>query len=80
MKDEEIKKAYYKLFKKTPPDMGADEIVTILRLQRRKYKGRRQDYNRDMCSLIDLKTGLIVGSGIDPNTHGWLGRAEYYEE
>lgn len=80
MKDEEIIKAYKKLFRKMPPDMGATEIVDIMRIQRKKYKGKRQNYNKDMCSLIDLKTGLIVGSGICGRCHGFMGRAEFYED
>ena len=80
MTDEEIIKAYKKLFRKMPPDMGAEEIVHILMLQRKKYKGRRQLYNKDKCVLIDLKTGVIAGSGICPHCHGWIGRTEYNED
>jgi len=80
MKDDIIIKEFRKLFKKMPPDMAASELVVLFRIQRKKYKGLRKDYDRDACSLIDLKNGLIVGSGICPDCRGWLGRADTYEE
>lgn len=35
--------------------------------------------DRDDCTLIDLKNGLIVGSGICPQCRGWIGRADENE-
>jgi hypothetical protein len=80
MTDEQIIEKYDALFAKMPPDMGASLIQKNLMQQRRKYKGKRKDYDRDMCSLIDLQKGLIVGSGICPACRGWLGRADAYDD
>jgi len=80
MTDEQIIEKYDALFAKMPPDMGASRIQKNLMQQRRKYKGKRKDYDRDMCSLIDLQKGLIVGSGICGHCHGFMGRAEMYED
>jgi hypothetical protein len=80
MTDEQIIEKYHKLFNKMPPDMGASEIISLLTSQRKKYKGKRKDYDRDMCSLIDIKKGLIVGSGICPSCSGWVGRADAYDD
>lgn len=54
-------------------------IISLLQQQRKKYRGKRKDYIRDFCSLIDLQNGLIVGSGICPHCTGWIGRADSYE-
>lgn len=80
MTDEQIIEKYHKLFRKMPPDMGASELVILLTKQRKKYKGKRKNYDRNSCSLIDLKKGLIVGSGICGHCHGWVGRADIYED
>lgn len=80
MMDDQIIEKYHKLFKKMPPDMGADELIKLLTIQRKKYDGDKKDYDKDFCSLIDLKNGLIVGSGICPSCRGWIGRAEYHED
>jgi hypothetical protein len=55
-------------------------IVNLLAQQRKKYKGKKQNYIRDFTTLIDLSTGLIVGSGVCPACKGWLGRAEHHED
>lgn len=80
MTDEQIIEKYHKLFRKMPPDMGAYHMRLDMMSQRKKYRGKIKNYEREQCSLIDVKRGLIVGSGICPHCNGWMGRAEYHED
>lgn len=51
-------------------------LIAILTQQRSTFKGNKNDYIREHCTLIDLSTGLLVGSGICPKCNGWLGRMD----
>ena len=51
-------------------------IVKLLAQQRNAFEGKKHDYNRDMCTLIDLEAGLIVGSGICPKCTYFMGRVD----
>ncbi len=51
-------------------------IVALLAQQRRKVNLDGRDYVREFCSLIDLSTGVVVGSGWCEKCQGTLGRGE----
>ena len=51
-------------------------IVDLLRQQRQSFKGEREDFIQEHCTLIDLSTGVIVGSGICGECNGFMGRLD----
>jgi hypothetical protein len=53
-------------------------VFNLMRQQRRlsTYK----TCEKDNCTLIDLRKGLIVGSSVCPKCFGHLGRADGYRE
>lgn len=51
-------------------------IVDLLRQQKRETGD--EPVARDFCTLIDLSTGIIAGSGICPICHGFMGRQDDY--
>jgi len=53
-------------------------LIDTMRSQKRRNVGAEP--NKDLCSLIDLKTGRIVGSGICPKCNYFLGRADDYRD
>lgn len=54
-------------------------IVDIIRQQRHSYPSR-PDCVPEFCTLIDLQTGIIAGSGICPKCEGFLGRLEEFQQ
>lgn len=54
-------------------------IVDLLRQQRHSYT-KKPEAIKEFCTLIDLQTGVIAGSGVCPHCQGFLGRLdEFYE-
>jgi len=51
-------------------------IVDLLRQQR--HSGVKSDVAIEFCTLIDLANGVIIGSGVCPQCHGFLGRQDDY--
>lgn len=49
-------------------------IVNLLAQQRRISGKEKDEFVREYCTLIDLSTGIVVGSGICPHCNGWIGR------
>ena len=49
-------------------------------LHQQKKLSKYEPCEKDNCTLIDIRKGLIVGSGICVHCHGWVGRADGYAE
>jgi hypothetical protein len=58
------------------PEGRQNLLLKLLRQQKRLAVSEPID--KDNCSLIDLRRGAIVGSGICPECRGWIGRAPDY--
>lgn len=53
-------------------------ILKLLRMQRHELTDAVP--LRENCTLIDLSTGIIAGSGICPLCEGFMGRQDDYVE
>lgn len=53
-------------------------ILDLLRQQR--HSGVKSDVAREFCTLIDLTNGVMIGSGICPVCHSFMGRQDDYVE
>jgi hypothetical protein len=53
-----------------------DVILNLLRQQKRY--GENEPADVDNCTLIDLKKGVIAGSGICPVCNYWVARGDDY--
>ena len=68
--------------KKSKKELEREErrllIIDLLSQQKKSFGSRLPSPNKDMCTLIDLETGTIAGSGICPICHGFMGRVDGY--
>lgn len=76
MQDKEITKVTLDMTEEMSSEGRQDLLLKLLRQQNRL--SQEEPAHTDNCSLIDLRTGKIVGSGICPKCRGWVGRAEQY--
>lgn len=54
-------------------------IVDLLRQQRHSYT-KKPEAIKEFCTLIDLQTGVMAGSGVCPICNSFMGRLdEFYE-
>lgn len=65
-----------KLDKLLTTDDRAKHFLRTMTSQRKH--GREITPSRDQCTLVDMKNARMVGSGICPKCHGWLGRSPDY--
>lgn len=64
------------------PNKAQEKLIFELMLSRKRFLELHPQYSatcdRDDTTLIDLKNMRIVGSGICPHCHGWIGRNDDY--
>ena len=54
-------------------------IIDLLGQQRHSFV-KKPEAVREYCTLIDLSTGVIAGSGVCPQCNGFLGRLDEFQK
>ena len=82
MKSNQAKKEILALAEHLDLSDGKDLMLELMRRQKRIFQDIDTEYepDRDNCTLIDMYSMQIVGSGICGKCFGFLGRADGYTD